>query len=131
MKPDCMHFYLDGRDQKLFRNSIDEVELAKTIIKTGESPRDVIHKAVKAEAAALVRQKKSWLADAHEDIIDAGVSEEDAWAAYVEGRVDEVAQALEPGVIEAMIDELDGGGDEDDEDEDDEDDDEDDNDKED
>lgn len=124
-----MHFYLDGRDQKLFRNSLDEAELAKTILSTGENPRDVIHKAVKAEAAALVRQKKSWLADAHEDIIDAGVSEEDAWAAYVEGRVDEVAQALEPGVIDAMIDELDGGDDEDEGDEDD--DDEDDNDKED
>jgi len=124
MKPACIHFYLEGRDQKLFRNSIDDVDLAQQVVKTGESPGVVIRRAVTAEAVALVRLKKSWLRENEDEIKEIGCTEDEAWEAYTEGRCDELVLALEPGVIEALIDEVDGGDEEGDDDGEEEDDDE-------
>lgn len=129
VNPAYMSFYLEGRDAKLFRHGVDEEDLAKKILETGGDVHQTIHAAVTTEAAALIRQKKAWLRESAEFITECGGSEDDAWSAFVAGRVDELVHAIEPNVVEIMTEECDGGeddGEEDDDDADDEEDDEDD-----
>ena len=121
-----MGFYLDGRDAKLLRHDIDENELAEQILEKGDL-RGTIHAAAARSAAGpqLDRYKRQWLRDNEEEIKEAGGDADAAWKAFLDGRIDELANALEPNVLEAMEEALgdeDGDDDEEveDEDEDDE-----------
>ena len=66
-------FYLDGRDEKLFRHEIDEEKLAEQALE-GADLRAISLKAATDAAKPLEtsRKKASWLAENAEAITEAG-----------------------------------------------------------
>lgn len=121
-----MPFYLEAREEKLLRATIDVEALAEQVLEAGA---DKLHSLIRAAAvnAAMPlevdKKKRAWIADHEDAIADVGGDKEAAHRNYVLGRVDDLVQSLENEVVEAMNDLV--FGEDEDEDEDDEDDDED------
>jgi hypothetical protein len=131
IKGDYWKFYLDGRyEKRLLKHEIEEAVLVERM-DSGTPFREAI-----AEACAKVtvpletgKRKREWLAVHQADLV--GLNADEAYAAYLQGRVDELAYALEQNVLTALGDrflgkEEDSGDDDDDDDDGEEDDEEDD-----
>lgn len=115
---DYWQFYLEGREQRrLLKHDIAEDALAADMVRTGASFRDVVTAACTKVAAPLDggKAKKIWIAEHGDQITAAGGDAEAAYAAFLLGRVDELAYALEPGVVEALGEQFGDGEEEDDE----------------
>lgn len=126
MNAKYLGFYLDGREAKLLKHDIDVDELADKICQTGESPHQVLRRAVEDASKALNhdRMRRQWLRDNEEEIKEAGGSDQEAWDHFLMGKVDELIYNLEPALMEALEEAVfgedggeDEGDDEDDEDE--------------
>jgi hypothetical protein len=123
MRRDLLTFYLDGRGAKLHKLrkvTEDFDDIAKRVLVHDQSVRAALDVAVGAGASVLKadrRFKTAWLKENDDAIQEAGVRSDDAFEAYVEGLRDELAFSLEPEVLEAIEEEIDGPS-EDDEDED-------------
>lgn len=104
---DYWQFYLQGRGEKrLLKNDIDEGTLAEEMVRTGELLRDVILAACVRAAAPFESGKArgTWKAEHATEIGMAGGNSDAAYAAYLQGRVDELAYGLEESVLEALGD---------------------------
>jgi hypothetical protein len=113
-------FYLEGRAQKkLLPNDIAESDLAERLVRAGGAVRGVIYEACTAAARSLEggRTKRTWITEHKEAIQEAGGNADLAYEAWLLGRTDELAYALEEDVIAAIRTQVDGE-DEDDIDED-------------
>lgn len=118
-------FYLEGRRERLLRTDIDLSKILADMKKNGTSLRDTLYAACQAAGAPMDagKIKRVWLAEHDEDIGKAGGDTDEAFKAWREGRIDELAYALEIDLVDVMADEL--GVDDEEEDDDDDDDDED------
>lgn len=99
-------FYLLGREERRLRNEIDPEVIARKILEEEDASLPAMVTAACAEvgAALTARTKKNWLAE-HEQGIKASESEpEEAYRSWVAGRVDELASAIESGVVAALSD---------------------------
>src|SRR5690349_7436309 len=94
---DYWKFYLEGRGEKrLLKHDIAEDALAEEIVKTGASFRDAISAACTRATAPLGgKSKRAWVTGHDKAIAAAGGNADDAYAAYLHGRADELAYALE------------------------------------
>jgi hypothetical protein len=102
---DYWQFYLEGRGAKrLLRHDIAEDALAEEIVSSGVSFRDAVLAACVRATAPLEsgRSKKTWVGEHGTEIAAAGGNADDAYAAYLRGLADELAYALEPGVVEEI-----------------------------
>jgi hypothetical protein len=120
---DYWQFYIEGREQRrLLKHDIAEDALAEEMVRTGARFRDVVSAACEKAAAPLDggKLKKIWITEHNDQITAAGGDTRAAYAAFLQGKADELAYALEPGVVEALREQF--GEEGDDEDEDDEDD---------
>ena len=122
-------FYLDGRGEKLLRHDLSDAELAKEVMASDQPPRVAILAACQAVAAPLLvgKARAKWVVS-NQDRLD-GMDAKTAYEAWVNGRIDELAYALEADVLgeislqfEAEEEEDDHLGDADEEDDDDDDD---------
>src|SRR5262249_61853265 len=98
-------FYLDGRgERRLLRSPLTEDEIAKDLETNGGDVRSKILE-VATRAALPVeggRKRSEWVAVHSEDLQQSGVSGEIAYAAYLKGRIDELAYAREPVILAAV-----------------------------
>lgn len=125
-------FYLDGRDERLLKHDIDAEELAKKVLDGKGSIHAVTLAAATEASTALVAKKRQWCRDHDDEIQACGGDADKAHAHYVQGKIDEVVDTLEPTVLEEITatldedddeeDEGDEGGDDDDDDDEDDDD---------
>jgi hypothetical protein len=101
-------FYLLGREERRLRHEVNAEEVAQHVLGQEEaSLTDAIVAACEVAARALsARVKKNWLADHDEEIKEASLDPEEAYQAWVAGRVDELARVLEPHVVGAIADEV-------------------------
>ncbi len=99
-------FYLLGREERRLRHEVKAEEVAKHILAQDDaSLTDEIVAACAVAATALSpRVKKTWLADHGDEIQETGVDPEEAYQAWVAGRVDELARVLEPHIMSAVAD---------------------------
>jgi hypothetical protein len=114
-------FYLEGRRERLLRNDIDLDKLADSLLERGGVLHDVLQAACEAAAAPMNagKVKRVWLEEHADEIKAAGGDGEEAFGDWRAGRVDELASAMEPSLIEALEeDETSDGDDGEDEDED-------------
>src|SRR5512142_1882324 len=123
IKGDYWQCYLDGREEKLLRTSLDAGALAKQLVATGGSLRDMVMGECVRAAAPLEsgKAKQRWLMEAEEFFEDAGHDADAAYAAYLKGRIDKLAAKTERRVIDAL-DEMFGDAEESDDEEDEDDD---------
>lgn len=119
-KPEYMVFYVVGRtDDSLDADDIDLDEVADQVMDGADMRQTLMDIATKvASRLHHDRDKKEWLAENEEDIIEAGGDKQLAWDHYVAGRIDELAHELEGDLIEAMSEDDDDDDEGDDEDED-------------
>jgi hypothetical protein len=103
-------FYIQGREDRTLKHDVDVDELAKKLRAGDVAFRDAVLAACDAVAQPLSggKAKRKWLDEHQEEIAQAGGSAEQAHAAWVKGRVDELAYMLEPDVINALADVGDG-----------------------
>ncbi len=122
LQPGYAFFYLEGREERTLKADIDTTEIAKKMCEDGGSIHERLHEAASKAAQSLFvdRKKRQWLEDFEEDIKTAGVDPDQAYAAWCEGRVDELVFTIEGEVVEEMNAFL-HGDEEDDADEDDDD----------
>lgn len=100
-------FYLDGRaDRRLrTREPIDPAAIAHTILEQEdgdlfEAVRAAVHKA--AEPSLTARIKRTWLAERDAYIREAACDPEEAYQAWAQGRIDELASSYEGSVIDEI-----------------------------
>lgn len=127
MKAAYACFYLEGREDRVLRSDIDTLEIAQLVIDGKGEIHDLVKKAAAAAAEPLRvdRKKRRWIEDSAEEIKLAGGSNEDAYAHYLDGRIDELVYRLEGDVVEdigSLISDEEPGDEDDAEDEDEEDD---------
>lgn len=116
IKGDYWQFYLDGRLQKRqLKSDIDEEALVEEMVGAGASLRDTIASACDRAAAPLLsgKAKRQWIVEHEAEIKEAGGDADVAYAAYLQGRTDDLAYSVEQSVIEALDQRF---GDEDDDD---------------
>lgn len=107
-----LRFYLQGREEKRFKNNLEEDDVAQIILKMAAgasvSVRDVITTACRAEAERQTgpRVRRRWIDDHKPEITAAGGDEEEAYNAWFAGRVDEYAYGIEDNIISALQDEV-------------------------
>ncbi len=101
-------FYLLGREERRLRNDIDPRVVAKRILEQEEaSVLAEVRLACEEAASALTpRIKKNWLVANGEEITAAAGDADEAYQAWVAGRVDELVVALESSVTDALAAEL-------------------------
>jgi len=101
-------FYLLGREERRLRHDIDPAQVAKTILDADDaSVTDAIVAACQTTAQALsARVKRTWLADHDDEIKEHAADPEEAYQAWLAGRVDELARVLEPHVVGAIADDV-------------------------
>ncbi len=97
-------FYDIGRDEKLLKNDIDVATLGEKLVQRGGDLRTAIYEAAESAAKPLEsgKHRRAWIEEYQTEISKAGGSDESAYAAYLRGRIDELAYALEEDVREAM-----------------------------
>lgn len=112
-------FYLMGREERrLIKHTIDLHALAIDLVQE-HHPRDdrwhdvLIEKCRTAAKEISTRTKNDWLRENASAITAAGLRPEQAYDAYLAGRVDELRYALEEELIERLADVV--GDDDDDE----------------
>jgi len=102
-------FYCLGRqERKLLKHDISESDVAEVIAK-GTPLRRALEEACERAAVPFQsgRSKRKWLDENADDL--QGIDPDAAYAAYLQGRVDELAYVLEPDVVSEL-----SGDDEDD-----------------
>jgi len=102
---DYWQFYMEGRcEKRLLKNDIDEEALAEEIVRMGTPLRDTILSAASRAAAPFEsgKAKRGWIKSNDNEIKAAGGDADAAYAAYLEGRTDELAYALEQTVVEEL-----------------------------
>lgn len=100
-------FYVDGRrERKLMKSDIDLDALANTVVTGGKPFREVLYEACRTAAAPLEtgRMKRLWLDNNGAAIAEADGDGEGAFRAWLTGRVDELAYALEEEFVVALAD---------------------------
>lgn len=121
IKGDYAQFYVDGRDAPLLRSTdLSFEEIVAQVVTKGVPFRQAV-----ADACAKIAlphqsggKKRAWLAENADDIKELGVSADDAYSAFLQGRIDELAYAKERKILEVLVDAVDGDeGDEEDDDE--------------
>ncbi len=125
---DYWQFYLEGRcEKRRLKNDIDEESLMEEMVRMGTPLRDAVLSACVRVAAPLEagKAKRAWVADHGDEIKEAGGDADAAYSAYLQGRVDDLAQGLEDSVLEALSqrfgdDQTDDGEDDEEDDEDEE-----------
>ena len=120
MKPAYVSFYLEGREDRLIKNDIDTDQIAEQVT----AGKGTIHALLSAAATAAAeplrvgRKKREWTEEFESEIKEAGGDQDEAYATYLQGRIDELAHRLEGDVVDAMHGEgEDEDGDADEEDE--------------
>lgn len=114
-------FYIEGREARGLKHDIDIDDVAEKLRPGGATLRDAILAACDAAAKPLDsgKSKRTWIAERTEDIAEAGGNAEEAYRAWLKGRIDELAYMLEPEVINALAGEnVEDTSDDDEEDED-------------
>ena len=122
IKGDYWKFYLEGRGEKrLLKHEIAEDELVG-LLEAGAQFREVVAEACAKASVPLEtgKRKRAWIADHQEEISAVGGDADAAYAAYLQGRVDELAYSLEESVLTELGDRFDAEGSDEDEDEDEE-----------
>ncbi len=122
MKAPYLPFYVDGREAKVIRASADDLvdDIVKRINAGGDlwpTVHEVCADAAKAFTADRGKRQQ-FLRDNEDEIKEAGGDETAAWEHFCAGKVDELAESIEPVVVEALIESV-NEDDEDDEEEDD------------
>lgn len=109
-------FYIEGRENRLTLAQEGEVDLDANKIAADLRDRNPsvltaglgrhIHTSVELEVAHLRSQKakREWIDDNLKAIKKAGVDQDDAYAAYLQGRIDETVYALEEDVATIISD---------------------------
>lgn len=124
-RPSYTGFYLDGREDAraggIGAADISLADLAKKVIHSGQFREDV-HAAAAAVVKKLEHERTDWIAENKKMLKRGDFDGVLAFDTFQKGRVDELSHTMEPDVIEAMEDELDGIANADDEDHEDEDD---------
>lgn len=126
MNIDVIPFYCDGRVNMADEDTapdvdVDVEELADKIMH-GAGIAKVVRDAAEAALAPLANtERRIWVRENADNIKATGASEAAAWDAFCAGRVDELANELDAGLTEALINALDEEGDEGDDDDGDED----------
>lgn len=126
IKGDYWQFYMDGRcEKRRLKNDIDEEALVEEMVGEGTPLRDAVLFACARAAAPLEggKAKRQWTEEHKDAIKTAGGDADAAYGAYLQGRVDDLAYAIEEAVLDALDQRF--GDDEGKEDDDDDDDDED------
>jgi hypothetical protein len=122
--PRCWIFYLEGRgERRLLKSPQSESDIANIVLKSGGDVREAIMAACRRAATPLEvgKAKSRWLAESKEAISEAEVDGDAAYAAFLQGRIDELAYATEENVLVEIGNAVGAeGGDEDDDEEDDE-----------
>lgn len=119
---DYWQFYLEGRcEKRRLKNDIDEESLMEEMVHMGTPLRDAVLSACARAAAPLEagKAKRTWVADHGDEIKAAGGDADASYSAYLQGRVDDLAQGLEDSVLEALSQRFGTDDGEDDEEEDD------------
>lgn len=125
---DYWQFYLEGRcEKRRLKNDIDEESLMEEMVRSGTPLRDAVLSACARAAAPLEagKAKRAWVAERGDEIKNAGGDADAAYAAYLQGRTDDLAYVVEEGVVDALDqrfgdDETDDGEDDEEDDEDEE-----------
>lgn len=116
-------FYMNGRDDVHDGNVTADIDLeviAEAVAKDAQDIRDQCMNAATVALAPLRNSEKvAWLKENAVDIKNAGISKtaaHEAFNAFMQGRIDELAHAIEPDVLAAIdvilnTDEEDGDGD--------------------
>lgn len=124
-------FYLDGREARVLRVDVDEDELANRVLDGKGSVHDVCLDAAQKEVEALAtsRQQRKFVEEHADSIKDANGEASDgtmepAWGAmafahYLAGRTDELADRIEQDTVSAMTAQIYGDEDSDEDDDDD------------
>lgn len=119
--PKYLEFYLDGRDERILKNQIDLGVIAHRLQEPDPpSLRDAVYAAAESVGAAHVsgRTRRKWIDEHSEAIAKADGDGDGAYAAWLQGRVDELAFKLESQIVETLGELLpsqgDGGEDDDD-----------------
>lgn len=118
VKGDYWKFYLEGRGEKrLLKHEIAEDELVE-LMESGAQFREVVAEACAKAAVPLEtgKRKRQWVDDHQEEIRSAGGDADAAYVAYLQGRVDELAYALEEAVLTELGERFDAEGGENEED---------------
>jgi hypothetical protein len=97
-------FYVQGRCGKLLKNDIDEEALVEDMVSKGTPLRDMILSAASRAAAPLEsgKARRDWIKINDDEIKASGGDGDLAYAAYLQGRTDELAYALEHAVVEEL-----------------------------
>jgi len=121
MKPEYLPFYIDGRESKTLR--VDADDLIDDIVKRvtdGEPLWATVHTVAEKAGQSFcldASKRKRFAKEYGEDVKEAGGDEAAAWEAFCAGKVDELAESLEPAALEALMETVeDGDGDGDGED---------------
>jgi hypothetical protein len=120
---DYWQFYLEGRcEKRRLKNDIDEDALVEEMVRKGTPLRDAVLSACLRAAAPLEagKARRAWVSEHEDEIRAAGGDSNAAYAAYLQGRTDDLAYVVEEGVVDAL-DQRFGDNDDDDEEADDED----------
>lgn len=122
---DYWQFYLEGRcERRRLKNDIDDEAVTEEMVRMGTPLRDAVLSASARAAAPLEagKAKRSWISEREEEIKAAGGDTDAAYAAYVQGRIDDLALVVEEGVLDVLSQRFgdDAEGEDDEEEEDDE-----------
>jgi hypothetical protein len=125
IKAEYWGFYLDGREERRLKADISIPDIAQRLLRDGGDLRKTITTECERVRAAndWGKVKRKWIAGADPVAIkDAGGDAEQAYAAWLAGRADELAFYLESKVLAEMFsddddDEEGEGGDDDEEEE--------------
>lgn len=101
-------FYLEGRgESRLLKSDIDPEEIVKKLTEQDKGAfRDAVAEAARTAALPLQsgKTKRRWIAEHQEQLDALGLDAEAAFGAWLAGRADELAGAIEDSVLEALID---------------------------
>lgn len=111
IKTDLWGFYLEGRADRTLKNEIDEGVLVDRMVAAPEANlRATAVEAAEGAAAPLAerRVKRAWVT-AHK--LEDGAYADEAYAAYLRGRIDKLALATEKEMFRILEDEFEPEGD--------------------
>jgi molybdopterin-guanine dinucleotide biosynthesis protein A len=104
-------YYLDGRQERRLRgrDNVSDEDIAKEILAAEDAS---LHEAIrsaceKAAAQTLTpRVKKNWMAEHAAQATEDGLSPDDAYQAWCDGRIDELVSVIEPAILDALAAQL-------------------------